>query len=104
MKKHMLLLSFALIIVGCSSAPQKAPEIPIGAIFPLTGNAATFGQSSKQAMQLAVDAVNAKGGILVKGSKRTVKAIYEDSEGSPEKAANACQKLLSQDRIVALVG
>ncbi len=89
-----------LFLGGCA---QK-DEIVIGGLFPLSGNAATFGQSSKQGMQLAVDEFNNKGGIAIGGSKMPVRAVYEDTEGSPERSANAAQKLISQNGVAAIVG
>ncbi len=96
----LLMTGLCLAVVGCGAKD----EIAIGGLFPLSGNAATFGQSSKQGMQLRVDEVNAKGGITIDGRTLPVRGIYEDTEGSPEKAANACQKLISQDGIHGLVG
>lgn len=90
----------AALLVGCS----KQNEVVIGGLFPLTGNAATFGLSSKQGMALAVEEVNAKGGVSIEGKNMLVKAVYEDTEGSPEKAANAVQKLISQNGIKGLIG
>ena len=97
----MLLSACALLLLGCG---RKERAIVVGGLFPLSGNAATFGQSSKQGMELAIARFNMRGGITVSGTKLPVKAIYEDDEGQPEKAANACQKLISQDRIVGLIG
>jgi branched-chain amino acid transport system substrate-binding protein len=90
------------LLIGCTTKAPK--EIVVGGIFPLSGNAATFGQSSKQGMQLAADDVNQKGGLAVGGAKLLVKASYEDDEGNPEKAANACQKLISQNGVKAVIG
>ena len=73
-------------------------------MFPLTGNTATYGQSSKQAMELAVSEANKSGGIEVAGARLPLRAVYEDDEGQSEKAANACQKLISRDKVVAIVG
>jgi branched-chain amino acid transport system substrate-binding protein len=100
--KRLILVALAFLISsGCS--PSKK-EIVIGGLFPLTGNTATYGQSSRQAMQLAVAEANKDGGIEIAGSRMPVRAVYEDDEGQSEKAANACQKLISRDRIVGLVG
>jgi branched-chain amino acid transport system substrate-binding protein len=83
---------------------SKNQDIIIGGLFPLSGNAATFGQSSKQGMQLAVDEANAQGGITVNGKISRVLPIFEDDEGQPEKAANACQKLISQNGVCMIIG
>lgn len=90
----------SFIFINCS----KNQRIIIGGLFPLSGNAATFGQSSKQGMQLAVDEVNSQGGILINGKIRQVLPIFEDDEGQPEKAANACQKLISQNGVCMIIG
>ena len=96
----LFLAVLALLVTGAS----KRHEIVVGAVFPMSGNAATFGQSSREGMQLAIDEVNAKGGSTVAGQKVPVRAVYEDSEGQPEKAANAAQKLISLNGICGLVG
>src|SRR5271157_4172844 len=99
--KVITVLSVLIFINGCTT---KQKEIIVGGLFPLSGNAATFGQSSRQGMQLAIDETNAKGGVTLQSGKTPLKAFYEDDEGSPEKAANACKKLISQNGIVALIG
>ena len=103
MKINFVVIITAIILVflsGCSNEPK----INIGGLFPLSGNAATFGQSSKQGMQLAVDQTNAKGGIVIDNKSCSVVPIFEDDEGQPEKAANACQKLISQNGVCAIIG
>jgi len=98
--KNLVLAAACAMLAGCT----RSTDIVIGGLFPLTGNAATFGQSSRQGMELAIAEINAKGGIPIGGRKLPVRAVFEDTEGSPEKAANACQKLISQNGIHALVG
>ncbi|MHB1394878.1 MAG: ABC transporter substrate-binding protein [Clostridia bacterium] len=98
----------AVIFTGCApKAPAASGEqaaasevIKIGAVFPMTGDVATFGESSKNAVSIAVDEVNAKGGIL--GKK--VEVIYEDDSNTPANSANAIQKLISNDKVVAVLG
>ena len=70
----------------------------------MTGASATFGKSSKEGMQIAVDEFNQKGGIAIQGKKLLIKPIYDDTAGQPEQAANACRKQIDQDKIVAIVG
>ncbi len=111
-KNLALLICFVMIMViftGCASnasganagqASTEANVIKIGAVFPMTGDVATFGESSKNAVSIAVKEVNAKGGIL--GKK--VEVIYEDDQNTPANAANAIQKLISNDKVVAVIG
>jgi branched-chain amino acid transport system substrate-binding protein len=104
------LLSFGLMFLiiisiciglGCS---RSAKEIRIGGIFPITGGSATFGKSSKEGMQIAVDEFNEKGGITIGGKKLLIKAIYDDTAGQPEQAANSARKQIDQNKVVAIVG
>jgi branched-chain amino acid transport system substrate-binding protein len=96
----VIFMGLWLVLSGC----KNNQTITIGGLFPLSGNAATFGQSSKQGMQLAIDQVNAKGGIIINEKNLPVSPLYEDDEGQPEKAANACQKLISQNGVCAIIG
>ena len=106
--RKFLIITFVFLVAffhtGCSDFIQKADEIRIGGIFPMTGAAATFGKSSKEGMQLAIDEFNGKGGILIDGKKLLVNPIYDDTAGQPEQAANVCRKQIDQDKVVAIVG
>jgi branched-chain amino acid transport system substrate-binding protein len=101
MRNLWIIMAAVFVIAGCG---EKDMIITVGGLFPLTGNAATFGQSSRNGMQLAVDEIDADGGVKIKGAMMLIKAVYEDDEGAPEKAANACQKLISQNNVSAIIG
>jgi branched-chain amino acid transport system substrate-binding protein len=83
-----------------AAAPASADAILIGEIGSLTGAQATFGISTHNGVQLAVDEVNAQGGV--KGRKVVVR-VYDD-QGKPEEAANAATRLLAQDGAKLLLG
>ena len=72
----------------------------IGGMMPLTGDAATFGDSTKKGLQLAVDEWNAKGGVLGK----QIKLVLADDKGNPAEGATVFTKLIQRDRVVAIVG
>ncbi|MBM3475891.1 MAG: hypothetical protein FJX75_21700, partial [Armatimonadetes bacterium] len=65
--------------------PAAGGEIVLGSYMCNTGAFATFGQSSTKAMKLAVEEINAKGGVLGK----QIRLIVEDDQCKPEEAANA---------------
>ena len=88
----------AVLMASCGGA--KSAEIKIGAVSPLTGEAATFGLSTKNGMELAVEEWNAAGGLL--GKK--IKLIVEDDKGDPAEGAAVFSKLIQQDKVVAIVG
>lgn len=75
-------------------------DIPIGFAFALTGPAAIYGTSQKNAVQLAVDEINGSG--MLGGAK--LKAVIEDEKGTPEGANTTFNKLINEDKVVAIVG
>ena len=99
-----MVLAAALLTVplaGCGNTPGgSGDEIVIGGLAPLTGSVAQYGVAVDNAVKLAVDDINAKGGILGK----TIKYISSDEKGDPTEATNAYTRLVDQDKIVALIG
>lgn len=90
--------ALATLVLTFSCA--KKEEIKIGAILPLTGEGAKYGQSAKRGIDLAVEEINLKGGI--KGKKLTV--VYEDSKGDPKEGTSAIQKLITMEKVPAIIG
>jgi branched-chain amino acid transport system substrate-binding protein len=77
-----------------------AEKIVFGHVASLTGSEATFGDSTDKGIRLAVDEVNAKGGV--QGKKIEVKTY--DNQGKPEESAQAATRLVVQDRVTVLLG
>jgi branched-chain amino acid transport system substrate-binding protein len=93
----------AFVFAGCKrpEAPAgSATEIIIGEFASLTGGTASFGQSSHKGTKMAIDELNASGGVL--GKK--IKLITEDDQSKAGEPATVVRKLISRDRIVALLG
>ena len=82
------------------SAAPTSDTIVIGHVGSLTGNEATFGQSTENAINLAVEEQNAKNGI--KGKKIAFKSY--DDQGKPEEAAVAATRLVTQDKVLVYLG
>ncbi len=97
--KRVAVLSacFALSLVSCG---EQVSEIRIGEYGSMTGSRATFGTSTHRGILMAVDEVNAVGGI----EGVPLRLISEDDQGRPEEAATAVNKLISQDRVVCVLG
>src|SRR5687768_1005634 len=86
------LLAFGL--AGCDKGGgDDANTIKVGEFASLTGGSASFGQSSHKGTQLAIDEVNAAGGVL--GKK--LKLITEDDQSTAGQPATIVRKLISQD-------
>ena len=86
---------------GGTATPSPADEvIKIGQYVSLSGNTATFGQSTDKGVQLALEEINAAGGVL----GRQIKVLTEDTQSKPETSKTAVLKLIRQDHVVALIG
>src|SRR5687767_4095220 len=101
--KTLLLLS--TLVLGCdrkteTARPAPGGEILIGQFAALTGPIATFGQSESKGVRLALEAVNASGGIHGK----PVRLVVEDDQGKPEEAQTVVTKLINKDRVAAVLG
>ncbi len=79
---------------------KETGTIKLGFVAPLTGDAATLGENMRVAAQIAVDEINSKGGV--KGRK--IEVIYEDGKCNAKDATSAGTKLLSVDKVIAIVG
>ena len=105
--KIILGIIVAVVIIGGiwlgvgreADAPVAEEEkvIKIGAILPLTGEAATYGQAAQRGIDLAVEKVEKENNIKLE-------IIYEDSQMDPKKAVDAAQKLINLDGVKYLVG
>jgi len=80
--------------------PAMGQEIKIGGVFPLTGSQAFVGTSEKNAAQMAVDEINAAGGI--KGQK--VQFVAYDDTGDPSKTVLIVKKLTEVDNVPVIIG
>src|SRR5687768_9588414 len=104
MKRTVGLLALCLLgtgaLVSCSEGAGEENEIVIGEFGSLTGTTATFGISSKNGIDMAIDSINKAGGVLGK----QVRVIVEDDQGRPEEAQTVVTKLINSDRVVAVLG
>ena len=103
--KKFLCLAMAgimlLMLAACGgSSAASSDEIVIGALAPLTGGVAQYGIASSNGTRLAVEEINAAGGILGK----QVKLVLYDEQGDPTAATTAYDRLVNEDNMVALIG
>lgn len=87
------------LAVGASAQAQDEP-IRIGAIYIMSGTPSVYGEFARQGMEIAVDEINADGGIL----GREVEFLLEDSRIQADTAIQAARKLVYQDRVDGLMG
>lgn len=85
---------------GAGNPGSATGDILVGEYGSLTGPQATFGTSTHQGIMLAVDEINAAGGV----NGRKIKIITEDDQSKQEEAANAVSKLISSNGVIAMLG
>ncbi len=99
MRWAFLALIATLIVAG--GGPAFAQEtIKIGVFGPMTGGAAGYGQSEREAVDLVVEEVNAAGGLP--GKK--IQVLYGDDAGKPEQAVSLVKKFITADQVLLVVG
>jgi branched-chain amino acid transport system substrate-binding protein len=107
MKKFLsAFLMFSLFVVFACNKPSgdngqsSSNEILVGLYGSLTGTTATFGISTRNGAEMAIEEVNKAGGVLGK----QIKVLVEDDQGKPEEAQTVVTKLINKDRVVAVLG
>jgi len=98
MKRLFLLIFGALLAIAGSTFSQDT--IKIGEFGSLTGDNASFGTSQNNGVQMALEEINAAGGVLGKKIELTV----EDNETKQGETTTIARKLISQDHVVAIIG
>jgi len=90
----------ALALLAAALRAAEPPPIKVGEFASLTGKEAAFGQSSHKGTLLAVEEINAAGGVL----GRKIQLITEDNQSKAGESATIAKKLISRDKVVALIG
>ncbi len=110
MKRFGLAVTAAMAL----SFGAHAEEIVIGAVYPLTGNAAPVGLDAKAAYEVAADIINSthaaipmvmgQGGGLARLGGAKIKLVFADSQNDPQKARAETERLITQEHAIAIIG
>jgi branched-chain amino acid transport system substrate-binding protein len=101
--RHFALPAFAAAVAAIGFSGCKgggSDKIKVGEFASLTGKEATFGTSSHEGTLLAIEEINAAGGVLGK----QIELLTEDDQSKAGEPANAVNKLISKDSVVAILG
>ena len=100
--KNLLTISLiALVLFFSLSSCNRTPDVlSFGVVVPLSGDAANYGKSAHQGIDLAVKEINAAGGIM----GRQIRPIYEDDKAVAKDGVNATQKLVNVDKVPVIIG
>jgi len=97
---HPIRLLFLLSLGLASCSKKQEVGIPVGQFASLTGGQATFGQSTDKGVQLALEEINASGGVL----GQPLRVITKDNQSKPGETSTAVRELITRDKVVALIG
>ncbi len=81
----------------------EVTEIKVGVILPLSGKLAETGADLRDGIEFAVDQINSQGGVKACGGV-PITVVWGDSAGKPETGASEAERLITQEKVVALVG
>jgi branched-chain amino acid transport system substrate-binding protein len=114
--KHIVgLLCAASVSVAFAGGALAEDVVKIGAVFPMSGNAASAGVHAKAAIEVAMDIINnahpelgnfplaGNAGLAGLGGAK-VEVIFADNQGSPATGQNQALRLITEEKVVALVG
>jgi branched-chain amino acid transport system substrate-binding protein len=101
MKRILLTISLSILLIfSATAAFANASTIKIGALFSVTGPPSFLGEPERNSAKMVVDEINAKGGV--KGKK--LELIVYDTQGDATKAVQAANRLIKEDKVVAIIG
>ncbi len=106
MKKFLIGFVGLTVLLGFGfvTASHGQETIKIGILGPMTGPAADIGEPMMLGAKLAIEEINAKGGVQCGAAKRKLEAIVADDENTPAKSVTAAQKLINKDKVTILLG
>jgi branched-chain amino acid transport system substrate-binding protein len=98
--RKVLLMVWVAVFVIAGASPSGADTLKIGAPQPMTGPDAPFGAKFKKAYDLAVEEINAAGGV----NGKKIEVVIEDHQAKNPLAATVAEKLINQVKVLALTG
>jgi branched-chain amino acid transport system substrate-binding protein len=104
-KSAIFIVLFAIIsLVICGCGKDDSSQIKVGVIAELTGDIPAVGASCKNAAEMAAAEINDAGGILLGDKQYKIKLIIEDNAGKADQSASSAQKLITQQKVTAIIG
>ncbi len=95
--------TFVITWTSPLGAAEHVKVVKVGAVLPMTGPLAPFGETSKRGLQLAAEEVNASGGINSLGGA-VIELVIGDTQSQPDKAVSVAEQLISEGKVHLLTG
>jgi branched-chain amino acid transport system substrate-binding protein len=97
------LTMLALVIAALATLPSSAQQAPVkvGLAAAVSGGSAASGEAIRRGLVIAIDEVNAKGGVL---GGRKLELVVRDDEGNPQKGVTIARELVEREKVAAVFG
>jgi branched-chain amino acid transport system substrate-binding protein len=101
----IILIATILLLILSSCGEKNAPveNVKVGVLFPMSGDLADKGRDSSNGVILAIEEVNASGGVASLGGAK-LEPIMGDSQGHPDIGSQETERLIQKDGVVAIIG
>lgn len=107
-RRSVAILFSVLVLAACveernapaSSGTQEGGVVKIGLVAPFSGTAASIGRNMREGVTIAVDELNAQGGVL----DRQIEIVARDNEFEPAKTSQVAREMIQQDGVSVLIG
>ncbi len=100
MTKVMCVFSVLMFLGFAIAGPVLADKIKVGVVLPLTGKLAKFGEIENKSFLMALEEINAAGGV----NGKQIELIVEDTTGKPDVGRSGIEKLISQNKVIVVGG
>ncbi len=96
-----LILLSASLVAGQPALAQSREPVKIGLAAAVSGGSAASGEAIKRGLQMAMDEINAKGGVL---GGRKLELVIRDDEGNPAKGVTITRELVEREKAIVIFG
>ncbi len=93
-------LAMLFALTGCGGGGGGSQAVKVAILAPLSGDVATFGESTRDGATMAIEEWNGRGGVL----DQQIEVVVEDSQCNPEAAVSAANKVINQDGAKIIIG
>src|SRR3989454_7790808 len=97
----VLLLAVVLLLTATRGWTQAKPPVSVALVAAMSGGSAVSGEAIKRGLTVAIDEINAKGGVL---AGRKIELVIRDEEGNPSKGGTAARDVIEREKAVAVFG
>src|SRR6202795_3526134 len=104
MRRVSVILSIVLAVALCAPVPapaQSKEPVKLGLSAAVSGGSAASGEAIKRGLQIAIDEINVKGGVL---DGRKLELVIRDDEGNPQKGVIIARELVEREKVAAGFG